>query len=93
MIFCLAGTIEVGFFIIAYFDDNPQQAGRVSQNSELVFIELAMILFIPWLPGILFSAILAAVGDEHHKLPVAVVFQRDHRRSVQGIPAPKCQPA
>ncbi|NIH12506.1 MAG: sodium:proline symporter, partial [Serratia symbiotica] len=37
------------------------QAGRVSQNSERVFIELAMILFSPWMAGILLSAILAAV--------------------------------
>ncbi|NIG98636.1 MAG: sodium/proline symporter PutP [Serratia symbiotica] len=61
MILCLAGTIAVGFFGIAYFADNPQQAGRVSQNSERVFIELAMILFSPWMAGILLSAILAAV--------------------------------
>jgi sodium/proline symporter len=61
MILCLAGTTAVGFFGTAYFADNPQQAGRVSQNSELVFIELAMILFSPWMAGILLSAILAAV--------------------------------
>lgn len=61
MILCLAGTIAVGFFGIAYFADNPQQAGRVSQNSERVFIELAMIMFSPWMAGILLSAILAAV--------------------------------
>ncbi len=47
MILCLAGTIAVGFFGIAYFADDPQQAGCVSQNSERVFIELAMILFSP----------------------------------------------
>lgn len=61
MILCLAGTIAVGFFGIAYFADKPQEAGRVSRNSERVFIELAMILFSPWMAGILLSAILAAV--------------------------------
>ena len=61
MILCLAGTIAVGFFGIAYFANNPDQAGNVSQNGERVFIELAMILFNPWVAGILLSAILAAV--------------------------------
>ncbi|MFZ4832022.1 sodium/proline symporter PutP [Rouxiella sp. Mn2063] len=61
MIFCLVGTIAVGFFGIAYFSNNPDQAGTVSQNGERVFIELAKILFNPWIAGILLSAILAAV--------------------------------
>ena len=33
----------------------------VNQNAERVFIELAQILFNPWIAGILLSAILAAV--------------------------------
>ncbi|HGM6985911.1 sodium/proline symporter PutP [Serratia marcescens] len=61
MILCLAGTIAVGFFGIAYFANNPDQAGNVSQNGERVFIELAMLLFNPWVAGVLLSAILAAV--------------------------------
>ena len=61
MILCLAGTIAVGFFGIAYFANNPGQAGNVSQNGERVFIELAMLLFNPWVAGVLLSAILAAV--------------------------------
>jgi len=61
MILCLAGTIAVGFFGIAYFANNPELAGNVSQNGERVFIELAMLLFNPWIAGILLSAILAAV--------------------------------
>jgi sodium/proline symporter len=61
MILCLAGTIAVGFFGIAYFANNPDQAGNVAQNGERVFIELAMLLFNPWIAGILLSAILAAV--------------------------------
>lgn len=47
MILCLAGTIAVGFFGIAYFENNPEQAGNVSQNGERVFIELAKLLFKP----------------------------------------------
>ncbi|HDL8782398.1 TPA: sodium/proline symporter PutP [Yersinia enterocolitica] len=50
MILCLAGTIAVGFFGIAYFENNPQYAGSVTQ-----------LLFNPWIAGILLSAILAAV--------------------------------
>ncbi|QCR35852.1 sodium/proline symporter PutP [Nissabacter sp. SGAir0207] len=61
MILCLAGTIAVGFFGIAYFSNNPAQAGTVTENGERVFIELAKILFNPWIAGILLSAILAAV--------------------------------
>lgn len=61
MILCLAGTCAVGFFGIAYFSNNPALAGAVNQNSERVFIELAQILFNPWIAGVLLSAILAAV--------------------------------
>lgn len=61
MILCLAGAVAVGFFGIAYFNNNPQLAGAVNQNAERVFIELAQILFNPWIAGILLSAILAAV--------------------------------
>ncbi|BCQ45632.1 hypothetical protein ERHA55_31590 [Erwinia rhapontici] len=61
MILCLAGAVAVGFFGIAYFQNNPALAGEVSQNSERIFIELARILFNPWIAGILLSAILAAV--------------------------------
>ncbi|MDF7725705.1 sodium/solute symporter, partial [Enterobacter hormaechei subsp. steigerwaltii] len=61
MILCLAGACAVGFFGIAYFNNNPAQAGAVNQNAERVFIELAQILFNPWIAGILLSAILAAV--------------------------------
>ncbi|AUG99011.1 sodium/proline symporter PutP [Pectobacteriaceae bacterium CE70] len=61
MILCLVGAVTVGFFGIAYFAENPGQAGNVSQNSERVFIDLAMLLFNPWIAGILLAAILAAV--------------------------------
>lgn len=61
MILCLAGTIAVGFFGIAYFDLHPAIAGAVIANPERIFMELATILFNPWLAGILLSAILAAV--------------------------------
>ncbi|CAA2929972.1 Sodium/proline symporter [Arsenophonus endosymbiont of Bemisia tabaci Q2] len=61
MVLCLAGTIAVGFFAIDYFDLHPTVAGAVMANPERVFMELAIILFNPWLAGILLSAILAAV--------------------------------
>src|SRR5574344_1914940 len=61
MILCLGGAVAVGFFGIAYFATNPQLSGPVSENPERVFIELAKILFNPWIAGILLSAILAAV--------------------------------
>ncbi|HSX70895.1 MAG TPA: sodium/proline symporter PutP, partial [Pseudomonas sp.] len=61
MILCLGGAVAVGFFGIAYFSAHPELAGPVSENPERVFIELAKILFNPWIAGILLSAILAAV--------------------------------
>jgi sodium/proline symporter len=61
MILCLGGAVAVGFFGIAYFSAHPEQAGAVSENHERVFIELAKILFNPWIAGVLLSAILAAV--------------------------------
>ncbi|SIQ91705.1 sodium/proline symporter PutP [Aquipseudomonas alcaligenes] len=61
MILCLGGAVAVGFFGIAYFSAHPDLAGPVSENPERVFIELAKILFNPWIAGILLSAILAAV--------------------------------
>ena len=61
MILTLAGAVAVGFFGIAYFADNPDQAGAVSQNSERVFMELAKILFNPWVAGVILAAVLAAV--------------------------------
>lgn len=61
MILCLAGAVAVGYFGIAYFSANPSHAAGVNENSERVFIELSMLLFNPWIAGILLAAILAAV--------------------------------
>jgi len=61
MILCLFGAMAVGFFGIAYFAQHPAQAASVNANNERVFIELATLLFNPWIAGILLSAILAAV--------------------------------
>lgn len=61
MILCLGGTTAVGFFGIAYFEINPALASSVMGNNERIFMELAGILFNPWVAGILLSAILAAV--------------------------------
>ena len=61
MILCLAGAVAVGFFGIAYFKLNPQQAGGVTADAERVFIETAKLLFNPWVAGVLLAAILAAV--------------------------------
>ncbi len=61
MVLCLFGAMAVGFFGIAYFSMHPDQAAPVTANPERVFIELATLLFNPWIAGILLSAILAAV--------------------------------
>ena len=61
MVICLAGAISIGFFGIPYFFANPGVASMVNNEPEQVFIELAKLLFNPWIAGILLSAILAAV--------------------------------
>lgn len=61
MILCLVGTVAVGFFGIAFFQMHPELSADVVENSERVFIELTMVLFNPWIAGVLMSAILAAV--------------------------------
>ncbi len=61
MVLCLFGAMAVGFFGIAYFAKHPESAGPVTANAERVFIELASLLFNPWIAGILLSAILAAI--------------------------------
>lgn len=61
MILCLAGAVAVGFFGVSYFAANPDQAAGVTANPERVFIELSILLFNPWIAGILLAAILAAV--------------------------------
>jgi sodium/proline symporter len=61
MILCLFGAMATGFFGIAYFAAHPGQAGPVTANPERVFIQLAEVLFNPWIAGVLLSAILAAV--------------------------------
>ncbi len=61
MIFCLAGSVAVGFFGAAFFAQHADLAGSVTENHERVFIELSHVLFNPWIAGVLMSAILAAV--------------------------------
>ena len=61
MVICLVGAIGIGYFGMAYFFARPEQASVVSANHEQIFIELAKLLFNPWIAGVLLSAILAAV--------------------------------
>lgn len=61
MILCLAGACAVGYFGIAYFGENPDQASALGGNNERIFIALTTILFDPWIAGVILSAILAAV--------------------------------
>lgn len=61
MIICLLGAVAVGLLGIAYFGKYPDLAAGVSAQNERVFIELASLLFNPWVAGILLSAIFAAV--------------------------------
>ncbi|WP_143890608.1 sodium/proline symporter PutP [Tepidimonas alkaliphilus] len=61
MVLCLAGAVAVGFFGRAYFSAHPDLAADVAANPERVFIELALVLFSPWLAGMLLAAVLAAI--------------------------------
>jgi len=61
MTLCLTGAVCVGFFGAAYFILHPDQASVVKANPEKIFIEIAKMLFNPWITGILLAAILAAI--------------------------------
>jgi sodium/proline symporter len=58
-VLCLGGA--VGFFGIAFFASRPDIATNVNGNHELVFLEVAKLLFNPWISGVLLAAVLAAV--------------------------------
>ena len=61
MVLCLGGAVAVGFFGIAFFSTRPDIAAGVTANSENVFLEVAKLLFNPWISGVLLAAVLAAV--------------------------------
>ncbi len=61
MILTLGGAVAVGFFGIAYFAQHPELAAAVDGNSERVFMELAKLLFNPWVAGVILAGVLAAV--------------------------------
>lgn len=61
MILCLGGAVAVGYFGIAYFSAHADQIGVMQDNSERVFIALSILLFNPWIAGVILSAILAAI--------------------------------
>ena len=61
MVLCLGGAVAVGFFGIAFFSGRPDLAGGVNANAETVFLEVAKLLFNPWISGVLLAAVLAAV--------------------------------
>lgn len=61
MVLCLFGAMAVGFFANAWFAQHPDQLGAVAKDHERVFIQLATVLFNPWVAGVLLSAILAAI--------------------------------
>jgi sodium/proline symporter len=61
MVLCLFGAMAVGFFANAWFAQYPDQLGPVAKDHERVFIQLATVLFNPWVAGVLLSAILAAI--------------------------------
>lgn len=61
MTICLFAAVAIGMVGVIYFGVYPEQAAVVSQNAEMVFIELANKIFNPWWVGVMMAAILAAV--------------------------------
>lgn len=61
MVLCLGGAVAVGFFAISYFGQRPELAAGVRGNAETVFLEVAKLLFNPWVSGMLLAAVLAAI--------------------------------
>jgi sodium/proline symporter len=58
MILCLTGAIAVGLLGRAFFINHPE---LLLADPELVFLELAHLLFNPWIAGILLAAVLSAI--------------------------------
>ena len=65
----LCGGVRSGLLWHCILQQQPGAGGRGKPGAERVFIELAQVLFNPWIAGILLSAILAAVI--HPELPAA----------------------
>ena len=61
MTICLLAAVAIGMVGVIYFGVYPEQSAVVSQNAEMVFIELANKIFNPWWVGVMMAAILAAV--------------------------------
>jgi len=61
MMLTLGCAVAVGFFGIAYFTQHLDLAVAVDGNSERVFMELAKLLFNPWIAEIILAGVLAAV--------------------------------
>jgi len=61
MVLTLAGAVAVGLLGVAYYALHPGASAAVAENSERVFIELARLLFNPWVAGIILSGVLAAI--------------------------------
>ena len=61
MLLCLTGAVAVGYLGIAYFGIHPEQEGMMENKKEDVFIVLSMLLYNPWLAGVIISAIFAAI--------------------------------
>lgn len=61
MVLCLGGAVAVGLFGIAFFGQRPELAAGVNANAETVFLEVAKLLFNPWVSGMLLAAVLAAI--------------------------------
>lgn len=57
MIVSVIGAMLTGFFGFAYFHQN----GLTIDNPETIFIELANLLFNPYITGFLLAAVLAAI--------------------------------
>lgn len=60
MILSLAGAIATALVGIAYIQQNPETAPRLT-DSETIFILMGQILFHPFVAGVMLAAILAAI--------------------------------
>ena len=61
MVLTVLGAISTAFVGIAYFATHPEASVTDKEKAETVFLDLAQILFHPFIAGMILAAVLAAI--------------------------------
>ena len=61
MLLTVVGSISTAFVGVAYFATHPEVSLTDKESAETVFLDLAQILFHPFIAGMILAAVLAAI--------------------------------